>query len=167
MIEDKWLADVRFTTVQTGADLSKVKTTHGDFQAGALSRAVNRSEINEITVRSWLAIAAARKSTLVFCVDLAHVSALTASFRTHGIDARFVTGDTQTRVRADRLASFKAGEFPVLLNCGIFTEGTDIVSSHLPCCAEATIANHLLISSRTSIVSFLQDRPSLAICWCK
>ena len=52
MIEDKWLADVKFTTVHSGANLSKVQTTRGDFQTAALSEAVNIAEINEITVRS-------------------------------------------------------------------------------------------------------------------
>ena len=128
MIEDKWLADVKFTTVRSGADLSRVKTARGDFQTNALSNAVNNAETNDVTVRSWLATAKERQSTLVFCVDLTHVAALTATFRSHGIDARFVTSDTPMKVRTERLASFKAGEFPVLLNCGIFTEGTDIVS---------------------------------------
>lgn len=128
MIDDKWLADVRFTTVHTGANLSRVKVSRGDFQTSALSRAVNTAEANDITVRSWLATAGERKSTLVFCVDLAHVAALTAAFRSHGLDARFITGDTPAKTRAERLNSFKAREFPVLLNCGIFTEGTDIVS---------------------------------------
>lgn len=128
MIEDKWLADVRFTTVQSGANLSKVETSRGgDFQTASLSKAVNTPESNDITVRSWLSIARERKSTLIFCVDLDHVAALTAAFRVHGIDARFVTSDTHVKLRAERLLMFKAGEYPVLLNCGIFTEGTDIV----------------------------------------
>lgn len=129
MIDDKWLADVKFTTVQSGADLSRVKTARGDFDISGLSKSVNNAKTNDVTVRSWLSAANWRKSTLVFCVDLRHVAALTATFRAYGIDARFVTGDTPIAVRADRLAAFKAGKFPVLLNCGIFTEGTDIVRS--------------------------------------
>lgn len=128
MIEDKWLSDVRFTTVESGADLSKVKAGKEDFQIGLLSRAVNTPEINELTVRSWLAMAKDRQSTLVFCVDLAHVAALNSVFRRHGYDAQFVTSNTPHRERAERLLAFKASKFPVLLNCGIFTEGTDIVS---------------------------------------
>lgn len=117
MIDDKWLSDVVFTTVHSGADLSRVKSTGGDFQAGALSKAVNNDEINTLTVRAWLSKAAKRKSTLVFCVDLAHVASLTATFRQHGLDARFVTSDTHRQVRHERLEAFKNGEFPVLLNC--------------------------------------------------
>ena len=145
MIDDKWLSDVIFTTVHSGADLSRVKSTAGDFQSGALSKAVNNDEINTLTVRAWLSRAAERKSTIVFCVDLSHVASLTAAFRQHGIDARFVTSDTHTKVRVERLNAFKAGEYPVLLNCGIFTEGTDIPNIDCVLLARPTKSRNLLV----------------------
>ena len=148
MIGREWLSDVLFTTVKSTANVSRVKkasTGDCDFQIGDLSRAVNTEEINEITVRAWMDRAAGRKSTLVFCVDLAHVSDLTAAFRRNGIDARFVTGDTHKRIRSDRLDGFKSGEFPVLLNCGVFTEGTDIPNIDCVLLARPTRSRNLLI----------------------
>lgn len=146
MIEDKWLSDVIFTTVQSHADISRVKKgPSGDFQAGDLSKVVNNDETNEITVRAWLSRAADRKSTIVFCVDLAHVSGLTATFRAHGVDAYFVTGDTPKQVRGERLDAFKAGKFPVLLNCGVFTEGTDIPNIDCVLLARPTRSRNLLV----------------------
>ena len=127
MIADKWLSDVVFTTVESKANLSTVKSgVFGDFHAGQLSQAVNTEEVNDIAVRSWMAKAADRQSTLVFCVDLAHVAGLTQRFRQYGFDARFVTGDTPKVERAETLDAFKRQEFPVLINCSVFTEGTDI-----------------------------------------
>lgn len=67
-----------------------------------------------------------RSSTLIFCVDLAHVASLTETFREAGIDARYVTGNTKDSERKSLVEAFKAGEFPVLINCQLFTEGTDI-----------------------------------------
>ncbi|KAL2267541.1 hypothetical protein VTJ83DRAFT_4818 [Remersonia thermophila] len=149
MIGEKWLSDVVFTTVDSRADLSKVKRTgkagSGEFDTASLSRAVNTAELNDIVVRAWLAKAAARKSTLVFCVDLSHVAALTQRFRHHGVDARFITGDTAPRDRAERLEAFKRGEFPVLVNCGIFTEGTDIPNIDCIVLARPTRSRNLLI----------------------
>ncbi|KXJ92294.1 P-loop containing nucleoside triphosphate hydrolase protein [Microdochium bolleyi] len=146
MINDKWLSDVVFTTVESTADLSKVRSgPSGDFQSSELSRAVNSDEINEITVRSWLAKAAGRKSTLVFCVDLAHVAGLTRTFRQFGYDARFVTGDTPRVERGERLDAFRRGEFPVLINCGVFTEGTDIPNIDCVLLARPTKSRNLLI----------------------
>ena len=146
MIGEKWLSNVLFTTVKSKADISKVrKGANGDFQPGELSRAVNTEETNDLTVGAWLARAKDRKATIVFCVDIAHVVSLTNHFRRHGIDARFVTGDTPKIDRGQRLDAFKAGEFPVLINCGVFTEGTDIPNIDCVLLARPTKSRNLLV----------------------
>ncbi|KAK0878969.1 putative ATP-dependent helicase IRC3 [Friedmanniomyces endolithicus] len=115
MIEEDWLSKVIFTTVKSAAKLDKVKKAEG------------------------------RKSTLVFAVDLAHVAALTEEFRKHGVDARSVTGNTDQQVRKDRVQAFRDGEFPVLLNCGVFTEGTDIPNIDCILLARPTRSRNLLV----------------------
>lgn len=147
MIDQKWLSGVIFTTVKSTADITKVKKMAGagDFVTSELSNAVNTDQVNTVTVRSWLAKAAERKSTLVFCVDLRHVAGLTAKFRQHGIDARFVTGDTDKIERGEILDAFKRGDFPVLLNCGVFTEGTDIPNIDCVVLARPTRSRNLLV----------------------
>lgn len=146
MIGEKWLSDVMFTTVKSRANLSLVRAgKDGDFQSGQLSRAVNTDETNEITVKAWLSEAGERKSTLVFCVDLDHVASLTSMFRKHGIDAQYITGVTKKRVRGERLNAFKNREFPVLLNCGVFTEGTDIPNIDCVLLARPTKSRNLLV----------------------
>ncbi|KAI1099907.1 P-loop containing nucleoside triphosphate hydrolase protein [Jackrogersella minutella] len=146
MIGDKWLSDVVFTTVESTADISKVgRGTNGDFQTRELSNVVNTKQVNEITVRSWLAKASGRKSTLVFCVDIAHIAGLTATFREYGIDARFVTGETPNVERSEILEAFRRCEFPVLVNCGVFTEGTDIPNIDCIVLARPTRSRNLLV----------------------
>lgn len=147
MIDEKWLSGVLFTTVKSTADISKVKKMQGggDFVTSELSTAVNTDQVNDITVRAWLAKAAGRKSTLVFCVDLNHVAGLTAKFRQYGLDARFVTGDTHKIERGETLDAFKRGDFPVLLNCGVFTEGTDIPNIDCVILARPTRSRNLLV----------------------
>lgn len=146
MIGEKWLANAVFTTVKSGANLSKVKNdAFGDFAIQSLSQAVNTDNSNNITVRAWMANAQDRKSTLVFCVDVEHARQLTAKFRDHGIDARYLTATTPKNVRAEQLEAFKKQEFPVLLNCGLFTEGTDIPNIDCVLLARPTRSRNLLI----------------------
>ncbi|KAK1140915.1 putative ATP-dependent helicase IRC3 [Aspergillus melleus] len=146
MIDDKWLANAMFTTVQSHANLTRVKKDKfGDFAIGALSRAVNTPTTNDITVRAWFANAQDRKSTLVFCVDVDHTMRLTEAFRAAGVDARYITGRTDKKVRAEQLESFRSREFPVLLNCGLFTEGTDIPNIDCVLLARPTRSRNLLI----------------------
>ncbi|KAL6923735.1 hypothetical protein FSHL1_000984 [Fusarium sambucinum] len=146
MITKKWLSDVIFTTVESKVNLSEVsKGAFGDFLPGELSKVVNTSETNDITVRSWMAKAQGRNSTLVFCVDVAHVVELTDRFRQHGFDARYVTGETPKVQRAKTLDSFRKGEFPVLVNCGVFTEGTDIPNIDCVILGRPTRSRNLLV----------------------
>lgn len=146
MIEENWLSDVVFTTVETKADLRQVGSgANGDFQTAALSKAINTNETNELVVKAWSAKAADRQSTLIFCVDISHVTNLTAAFREHGVDAQFVTGDTPSRIRSARVDAFRNGEFPVLLNCGVFTEGTDIPNIDCVLLARPTKSRNLLV----------------------
>lgn len=146
MIEENWLSNVVFTTVKIKANLTQVGTgVNGDFQSAALSRAVNTDETNQLAVKTWLTKAKGRNSTLIFCVDLNHVTNLTSEFRQMGINAQFVTGDTPTKIRSARIDAFRNGEFPVLLNCGVFTEGTDIPNIDCVLLARPTKSRNLLV----------------------
>jgi len=134
------LCDLRTTSVEVSIGLDKVdKNQTGDFVSTSLARVMNTPSMNKTIVRTWLdragkfpaagvlapshpssfLLIADRKSTLIFCVDIAHVDALTQTFRKFGVDARFLTGKTHANTRKELVASFKAGEFPVLINCGM------------------------------------------------
>jgi ATP-dependent helicase IRC3 len=146
MINENWLSNVLFTTVAIKADLAKVKSgAGGDFQTTALSKAVSTPENNEATFLAWRGRATERKSTLVFCVDVQHIHELTATFRRHGVEAKFVTGETPTKNRSEILDGFKKREYPVLLNCGVFTEGTDIPNIDCVILARPTKSRNLLV----------------------
>ncbi|KAJ7634254.1 P-loop containing nucleoside triphosphate hydrolase protein [Mycena polygramma] len=129
MIKEQWLCDVRFTSVHANIDLKSVTVNSrtGDFSPTSLAQVVNTETVNHLVVKTWLDKAGStRKSTLVFCVNVAHVEALTQTFRGFGIDARYVFSGTPMAERQALIASFKAGKYPVLINCAILTEGADI-----------------------------------------
>ena len=146
MINEKWLADVTFTTVRSKVDLRNIKSSSsGDFETKSLSTAVNTDVRNDIIVETWSQRASQRKSTIIFCVDVAHVKALTAAFCRRGIDARYIVGSDMIRNRDSTLEAFKKGEFPVMLNCSIFTEGTDIPNVDCVILARPTKSRNLLV----------------------
>ncbi|KAJ9092531.1 hypothetical protein QFC21_006762 [Naganishia friedmannii] len=128
MLEAGWLSPARFTTVRVDLKLSKVSVSSStdDYSATSLAEVMNTPAMNDLIVRVYLDRAGDRKSTLIFCVDLQHVADMTAAFRHAGVDARFVTGNTKESQRKSLVEAFKAGEFPVMVNCQLFTEGTDI-----------------------------------------
>ncbi|KAG8905839.1 hypothetical protein FRB99_008141 [Tulasnella sp. 403] len=126
MISQEWLSKVVLTTVRAQIDLSQVAINHGDFTPSSLARVVNTPAVNKLVVRTWLDRARDRKSTLAFCVNKQHVHDLTAEFREAGVDARSVSSSTPIVERKELISAFKRGEFPVLVNCAILTEGADV-----------------------------------------
>ncbi|KAJ3479603.1 hypothetical protein NLI96_g8938 [Meripilus lineatus] len=145
MIKEQWLCNVRFTSVRANIDLSEVtvNSSTGDFNPTSLAHVINTVTVNNLVVKSWLDRASTRRSTLVFCVNLAHVRDLTNTFRAAGIDARYIYSGTPASERAALVSGFRQGQFPVLVNCGmsnpcpvvsrdltvrqaILTEGADI-----------------------------------------
>ncbi|KAI9301561.1 P-loop containing nucleoside triphosphate hydrolase protein [Cunninghamella echinulata] len=80
---------------------------------------VINDQMNNIAVKQ-------RNATLVFAVDIAHTIELCNHFRKYGYHAEYITSNTPNMTRYDVLQRFRNGEFPILVNCGILTEGTDI-----------------------------------------
>ncbi|KAF9294618.1 hypothetical protein BGZ88_003629 [Linnemannia elongata] len=126
MIDDKWLCGLRVSTIKTEFDLKDVQTRGGDFVTKDLALKVNTPVRNDVVVRSYMTYCGERKSTVVFAVDIAHLESLAETFRKYGYDARGLSSKTNDDERARMLKDFKNQKFPVIVNCGILTEGTDI-----------------------------------------
>lgn len=128
MIESGHLCDIRVTTVKIDIDFKNVDIKSGDFELGSLGKAVNVEGINDLVCKSWKhqITVGGYKSTLAFCVNIQHVLSLSETFRANGVHSEYLTADTPSDHRARILRDFKDGKFPVLINCGILTEGTDI-----------------------------------------
>lgn len=148
MVTDKHLCDAKFTTVKlVNADLSGVTTRGGEFVIPKLAAAVNNPENNELVLRTYFHFVNTQnvRSALLFGVDIKHVRSLAALFKERGVDADFVTSETKAPVRKERIDKFKKGELSVLMNCGIFTEGTDIPNIDCVLLVRPTRSKNLLI----------------------
>lgn len=107
----------------------------------------------------------------MFCVNIAHVYSLTQCFRSYGIDARYIYSHTPQAERKALVSSFKAGQFPVLVNCGmcgyhvsecqskvislaILTEGADIPNIDCVLIARPTRSRNVFAQMVSSTLYF-------------
>lgn len=123
------LTEPRIVSVHALADLSNVRQHKSDFVVESLAQEVNRPENNVAVVQAWNQMTESGKSnktTLIFVVNVQHAQDLESSFMSRGIEARVVTSKTPSKARHETILEFRDGKFPVLINCGIFTEGTDM-----------------------------------------
>lgn len=115
-IENGYLTDIYCLRVNIGYDLSAVRTRMGDYAPGELAEAMEGTADAIVEAYKKYAVGA----TLIFSVSV-HQAEEIAS-RIDG--AVVVTGDTKNR--GEIIRSFTAGKIPCIVNCMVFTEGTDI-----------------------------------------
>lgn len=115
-IQNGYLSDIYCQRVNIGYDLRNVHTRHGDYAPGELEEAMDGTADAVAQAYRELGFGA----TLIFAVSV-HQAEEIAS-RIPG--AAVVTGET--RNRSEIIAAFTRREIPVLVNCMVFTEGTDI-----------------------------------------
>jgi superfamily II DNA or RNA helicase len=107
-----------------GLDLSRVKRTAGDFNAGELSEAMHEALAPKAIARAYIEHANPRK-TIVFTPGVAIGYEVAEAFRSEGVAAIAFDGTTELIERRRILAAFKAGVYRVVVNCGVLTEGFD------------------------------------------
>ena len=127
MVEEQWLARLRAVRISTGTDLSSVEVRAGDFATNQLEEAVNTPERNRTLLKAWRDhCEGQRHSTLIFCVDRKHMRDVTDLFVEQGVAAQHIHGGTEKNERRGLLRRFGDRQFPVLVNVGVMTEGTDV-----------------------------------------
>jgi len=143
-IEDGWLCKLKALRIRTGISLQGVATRHGDFAAGELEDAVNTANRNELCVRAWKEHAADRK-TVCFTAGVKHAYDLAEAFRSEGVSATALCGETPTEERRGLLAMLSSGDIQVLCNASVLTEGFDEPSLRCIMLARPTKSESLYI----------------------
>lgn len=85
-------------------------------------------EFNQKVVTTYQQEAQDRKSTLVFCANLAVMRDLTTKFKNAGVKAESVSTKTPQVKRLKIIDDFKQQKLAVILNCEVFREGADLPS---------------------------------------
>lgn len=135
-VADGWLVKPLQQFVELeGLDISKVRTTAGELNAGDLAQILEDEKLLR-QIESAIVDRVGAMRTLVFAATVAEAELLTDIFnaRTPGI-AGCVSGKTPDDVRLKTFSEFERGDLQFLVNVGIATEGTDL--PHVECVANA------------------------------
>lgn len=115
-IKNGWLSDIECKRVNIGYDLRGIHIRQGDYAPGELAEAMEGTA--DAIAEAYRTLA--RGATLIFAVNVHQCEEIAK--RIPG--AAVVTGSTKNR--ADIIERFTAGEIPCIVNCMVFSEGTDI-----------------------------------------
>lgn len=115
-IKNGYLSDIFCRRVDIGYDLSEVHTRMGDYAPSELEEAM--SDTSDAIAEAYRKYA--KGATLIFAVSVKHAHDIASK-----IDgAVVVTGETKER--AEIIKAFSERKIPCIVNCMVFTEGTDI-----------------------------------------
>ncbi len=123
-IEHEHLCDLKFVSIDTGIDMSDVRSYMGDLSEKQMAnKLVESGYINELSrvINEYLPD---KKSILLYVPDVATAKMAADLINKAGISADYVIGAERNR-RKDVIQRFKNRQIRVLVNCLVLKEGFD------------------------------------------
>lgn len=122
-INEGWLSKYR-AFAPSMPDLSKVKTTAGDYQIDDLADAMDIPPLTADILETWCKFGQGRP-TFLFAVNRAHAQHLSEQFERIGVRTAYVDAFTPLDEREEIRRKFEADEVEVVCNVGVLTTGVD------------------------------------------
>lgn len=123
LTDQGWLAPVRYFSAPQ-PDLSDIKIVQGDYHKGQLQKKMNTELLVGDIFSNWLRLAENRP-TIVFTSGVKHSKHVAEKFNKMGVPAAHLDAHSSHEEREEVLNKFRAGEYTVISNCMLFTEGYD------------------------------------------
>lgn len=124
LIENKYLSPYKLFA-PGGINTSKLHVRYGEFKQDELVSLVNRPSITGSAITEYKKKCFDRRA-LGFAVSVEHSKYVVEQFKSVGITAAHVDGETDPHLRDDTLAAFEEGLIKVVFNCQLFGEGVDL-----------------------------------------
>jgi len=126
LINEGFLVRPKTFVIDLGVNsqLENVTKRGKEYDMEEVAAIMDRQVINDRIVREWREKAGDRK-TVVFCSTVKHAEHLCNAFIADGVDADFVTGETDKALRAQMLHDLEFGDLQVVVNVAVLTEGFD------------------------------------------
>jgi len=119
-VEEGYLARPIVEVLDCGVDLSKIRTTGGDYNLGDLEAAIKPHVQTLVNVSApYLK----DRTFIGFAPDVGSAEAIASAFESIGITCRSIAGHYNDR--DDLVRDFRDRRFAGFINCQLFTEGAD------------------------------------------
>lgn len=119
-ISDGWLSPIKTQTCPVQIDVSKCEMQSGDYSVSDIGEALKpymENIVDQIIEKSG------NRKTIIFVPLVATAKSVVEMFRARGVDADYVAGERKDS--DDVLKAYHNGEFRILINSLLLTEGYD------------------------------------------
>lgn len=129
LVDDGFLTDIEIYCPSapdlTGAKTSRTPEGEQDYRQADIDEAADRPELVGDIIAHWLKLANGAK-TICFASSIPHSQHIVESFRAAGVSAEHLDYHADDDTRADILTRFERGDFIVLSNVSLLSEGFDV-----------------------------------------
>lgn len=123
LIAAGFLSAARIYAPPVVADLSGVRRRAGDYANDQAATAMDRPTVTGDAIAHYQRLAAGQQA-IAFCCNVAHAVSVCDAFKTAGISAALLLGDTSDRDQV--VAQYAAGAVRVLVTVDVVSEGFDV-----------------------------------------
>ena len=123
LIAAGFLSAARIYAPPVIADLSGIRRRAGDYANDQAAAAMDRPPVTGDAIAHYQRLAAGQQA-IAFCCNVAHAVSVCDAFKTAGINAALLLGDTQDRDAV--VAQYAAGVIRVLVTVDVVSEGFDV-----------------------------------------
>lgn len=125
LIDEGYLTRPISKGTATTFDVTGVHMRGGDYVAGELERAVNKSHITDAAVDEIIKYGHDRKSWIAFCAGVDHAREVRDAMRLRGVTCEMVEGNMDATSRKRTIESYCRGEIRCLTNVNVLSIGFD------------------------------------------
>lgn len=131
LIDMGYISPYELYAPKLSIDLSHVSMSGADYNSSELAEVMIDKKIYGDIIKYYHKLAEGKQS-IAYCTNVKHSQSVCELFNSNGIPAKHIDSTTPEKIREQVIAEFKRGDFKVLCNCNLISEG--ITLPECECC---------------------------------
>jgi superfamily II DNA or RNA helicase len=161
LIEHNYLAPYDYYA-PTVADLTGIHTVHGEYATDEVVRKLNKSAIYGDVIGYYRKLADGRQA-ICYCASVEHSRNMAEQFRSAGIAAEHIDGETPRQERDAAVRRFRDGQTRILCNVDLIGEGFDVPDCSVSILLRPTKSLTVYIQQSMRCMRYQPDKRSVII----
>lgn len=146
------VADFDYYAPDIGIDTTDIATSYGDYNNKQLAELMCKPRLYGDVLKYYLVLGEDRQA-IAYCTSIKHADQVAEMFNAYGITARSINGNTPKTIRDQALADFKTGEYKILCNCNLISEGITLPTADVALLLRPTQSLPLFIQQACRVLT--------------
>lgn len=156
------ISDFSYYAPDLDINFSQVKKTAGDYNNQQLGQVMGTKKIYGDVLKYYNMLAKG-KQAVAYCVNVQHSQEVCEMFNKEGISARHMDSHTPEKERENLLQEFKRGEFKILCNCNLISEGITLPSAEVGLLLRPTLSLVLYVQQAMRCLTPNENKKAIII----